>query len=211
VWLLGKGNTHAAAGTAKLLSRWRPSHIVMVGVAGGIPSRVKRGDVVVGTLSYYYEIGKAYATGVEVQPDPLPADALLFERARSYCFELERQGGTWADDILETFPGGLLAERRDGIAVRFAPIASGEKVIRDRKLRDAIAKQCPGLAAIAMEAAGVARSALLESNRPRFLEVRGVMDFANAGKNDRWKQFAAHAAASFLVSFLQARPVAPGG
>ncbi|HVB25108.1 MAG TPA: hypothetical protein VNG51_24440 [Ktedonobacteraceae bacterium] len=47
VMLLGMGNDEAAVSTVRVVERWQPAYVVMIGIAGGVPGKVKLGDVVV--------------------------------------------------------------------------------------------------------------------------------------------------------------------
>src|SRR5207237_4113163 len=47
VMLLGMGNDEAAVSTVRVIDRWRPAYIFMVGIAGGVPGKVSLGDVVI--------------------------------------------------------------------------------------------------------------------------------------------------------------------
>ncbi len=60
-----------------------------------------------------------------------------------------------------------------------------------------------------MESAGVASAAFSAMKQIGFLTIRGICDFANAAKDDKWQKYAAHSAASCLRAFLENRPVAP--
>jgi len=42
------------------------------------------------------------------------------------------------------------------------------------------------MVAVAMEFAGAAKAVLSGSNRPRYMEIRDVSDFAGLEKNDGW-------------------------
>ena len=77
-------------------------------------------------------------------------------------------------------------------AVHFGPIASGGLVVADDKTMSELLEGCPKLLAVAMEGAGVGRAAMLDKDRPRFLEVRGICDYADSKKNDGWHEFAAN-------------------
>jgi len=43
VMLLGMGNEEAAVATTRV-KRWQPEHVLMVGIAGGVPGKVALGD-----------------------------------------------------------------------------------------------------------------------------------------------------------------------
>src|SRR5713226_4550442 len=64
--------------------------------------------------------------------------------------------------------------------------------------------------AVAMEGAGVAKAVLSEGSPVRYLEIRGISDYAGPDKNDGWHDYAANAAAAFTIGFLRSRPFPPG-
>lgn len=230
-WLLGMGNNHAAVTASKTLARWSPVHIIMVGIAGGVRRRVTLGDVIVASFCYYYELKKVYDAVEQLRPQHIPTDSLLFERARAFnlSFHIQRTPKKQWQELIEidrpkkrssrktvsdageneTDPTQNTAGLNDMPIVHFGPIASGEEVIQSAERVKALTRQCHGLLATAMEGAGVARAALMDSNRSRFLEVRGVSDYAGPGKNDDWHEYAATAAAVFLFEFLKSRPISP--
>src|SRR5712692_1429608 len=63
VMLLGMGNDEAAVTTVRVIERWQPAYVVMVGIAGGVPGKVRLGDVVVADFVYYYELAKRTPKG----------------------------------------------------------------------------------------------------------------------------------------------------
>jgi nucleoside phosphorylase len=74
-------------------------------------------------------------------------------------------------------------------------IATGNAVIQDGELRDKIRERCDGALCVEMEAAGV------DANR-RCLVVRGISDYADSHKSDRWRLHAAGNAAAFTRELL---------
>src|SRR2546421_1788632 len=63
VMLLKMGNDEAAVATTRLIHRWQPEHVLMVGIAGGVPGKVALGDVVIADSIYYYELAKLTPKG----------------------------------------------------------------------------------------------------------------------------------------------------
>lgn len=74
-------------------------------------------------------------------------------------------------------------------------IATGNSVVMDGVKRDSISAQCDGALCIEMEAAGV------EVNG-RCLVIRGISDYADSHKSDRWRSYAAGKAAAFARELL---------
>ncbi|MGH2532378.1 MAG: SAVED domain-containing protein [Thermomicrobiales bacterium] len=199
VMLLDPGNVEAGIGATRVIQRWQPQHVLMVGIAGGIAKAgVQRGDVVVARNVYYYEPGKRVEGGEQRRPDQYFSDFLLWGRALSY------EAADWKDEVQVTPP-----TRKQGFVpkARFGPIASGEQVIADAASLDALRQESPKLLAVAMEGAGVARA--VAATASRFMEIRGISDLADKKKDDRWHGYAANTAAAFVTGFLRSSPVVP--
>ena len=204
VMLLGMGNDEAAVSTVRVIERWRPAYIFMVGIAGGVPGKVALGDVVVSDFVYYYEPAKRTPRGEQRRAQQFLSDRLLYGRALAY------EAGEWRSDISIARPGAAQTDVPFPKAY-FGAIGSGEKVIADARALSRLLKECPRLLAVAMEGAGVARAAAQQPHPPPFIEVRGICDYANEQKNDDWQPFAAEAAAAFTVGLLRSRPIPPLG
>jgi nucleoside phosphorylase len=202
VMLLGLGNEEAAVATTRLIHRWQPDHVLMVGIAGGVPGKVSLGDVVVADSVHYYELAKLTLEGEETRPQQFTSSRLLYGRAQAY------EASEWKGEINIERPGASALEPSLPEA-RFGVIAAGEKVIADRDTLPKLLKENPRIISVAMEGAGVARAALNNNPSPAFLEVRGVCDFADEHKNDDWQLYAANAAAAFAIGLLRSRPISP--
>ncbi|GAA89103.1 hypothetical protein AKAW_07217 [Aspergillus luchuensis IFO 4308] len=92
----------------------------------------------------------------------------------------------------ERLPGNRLV-------VHSGPIASGDQVIKNAKIRDRDASKL-GTICFDMESA-----ALTSINA---IVIRGICDYADSHKNDEWHGYAAMAAALTAVEFLKLVPVA---
>ncbi|QRD81692.1 ankyrin repeat protein [Aspergillus flavus] len=77
--------------------------------------------------------------------------------------------------------------------IHYGTIASGNKVIKDAKVRDLLAKSC---LCFEMEAAGL-------MNQFPCLVIRGICDYCDTHKNDRWQKYAAATAAAYAKGLLQ--------
>ncbi|KAL7955687.1 nucleoside phosphorylase domain-containing protein [Trichoderma compactum] len=85
-------------------------------------------------------------------------------------------------------------------AIHYGIIASGNRVIENAQVRDAISKKYDAIC-FEMEAAGVM------DNIP-CLVIRGICDYADSHKNDVWQKYAAAAAAAYaklLLSVVRTR------
>jgi nucleoside phosphorylase len=202
IQLIEIGNPDAAITTTKVIPRWLPRNVIMVGIAGGVKGKASLGDVVVSQYAHYYEPAKRTPKVVEHRDRQFNSDLMLYARAQHY------EAAEWKGEIHSPRPdAGSEPALPD---VKFGPIACGEEVIADLKSLGNLQRQCPKMVAVAMEGVGVAKAVLSVGVPPRYLEIRGICDYAGPDKNDGWHEYAANAAAAFTIGFLRSRPFPPG-
>ena len=194
VIVAGEGNVAAGQQAAIYIQYLQPSCVFMVGIAGGLSKDVTLGDVVVSNQIIYYENTKETPSGSESRPDGPPADRELLNRARYYNVD-------WHTFIREKRPGDSTSNEVP--QVHFGAIASGEKVIADEERASDLKRLHSKFLAIDMESHGVGDAAARSKNRPRFIAIRGISDYADSNKNDDWQKYAADSAAAFAVGFLR--------
>lgn len=88
--------------------------------------------------------------------------------------------------------------------VHVAPMGSGSQVIEDEHVWSFVSQSMRKTLGLEMEAAAL--GALVHAQRDRELDalvMKGVMDFANHGRDDHFKAFAARASAECLLAFLR--------
>lgn len=187
----------AVATTGALLTRWKPRHVILVGIALGLEGETQHGDVMLASQVGDYSLGKK-ETGNEreIRWTAHPAGASLFESAQALDPE-------WSRTILVTRPGTGTPRLCVGT------VASGGDVVADDDLITKFQKQWPKLIGIEMEAGGTATAVHDNVNRPEFLMIKGVSDH---GKDKResstlsWRAYACSSAAAFAVELMRAGP-----
>lgn len=92
-------------------------------------------------------------------------------------------------------------KRRDSedVAVHYGTIASGDRVIKDGKIRDKLSTELESVLCFEMQAAG------LMNNFP-CLVIRGICDYADSHKNKTWQPYAAGTAAAYAKEILTTIP-----
>ncbi|MEO0458140.1 MAG: HEAT repeat domain-containing protein, partial [Cyanobacteria bacterium P01_A01_bin.114] len=190
-------NVDAALLAADTLNHWQPHAILMVGIAAAAGRDQQLGDLILGKDVYYYERGKATASGVLPEPVMYRSDATLWNRVTTtpnHDFDIHatRPDGT---DIFPNVSPGV--------------IASGEQVIAHAAARDDIAKGHRKIKAIEMEGYGVSAAAWQRFDPVRCLVIRALCDYADGEKNDDWHAYAAAVAAGFTKHFLMDMPLEP--
>ncbi|KAH7140297.1 hypothetical protein B0J13DRAFT_637783 [Dactylonectria estremocensis] len=78
--------------------------------------------------------------------------------------------------------------------IHYGPIASGNQLVKDESLRDRLGRELNAYC-VEMEAAGII-------NEVRCLVIRGICDYADSHKNDKWQEYAAATAAAYAKYLL---------
>ena len=224
---LNPGNTSGSLGTGRTVARWKPRYVLLVGIAGGIRrEQLGLGNVVVSKQIVSYEYGKLECNAFNPRPDfVFQLDGSLLRSALSL-----RETDSW--NSLGPRPGRDQGKSKVVVGM----VGSGEKVIDNRSAEffKAVEKVFSRLLAVEMEGAGAAaaiQEARDEGRTVGFLMIRGISDMPpdkqtrrkKAGEGlkklppvvsdrNRWKSYAASAAASFAVHFVScAWPLPPQG
>jgi nucleoside phosphorylase len=209
------GNPGAAAAAQAMLVRYRPKSLFLLGIAAGIRDKVRIGDVVLSDRVVAYEpaaLVRGASGETKLQPRPeidrtshaMNQDVVSYRAVRERLHSLfERVGGRFPE------PPEDKPDKKDeyrhhvasALHVQIGTIASGEKLFRDPAKLLNVREVIHGRTEVGeMEAAGVAE-ACRRMNTP-WLVVRGISDFGDELKDDRFHHFAALAAAVVLVDFL---------
>lgn len=238
------GNNGAAMAAKDLIRSFRVRHIILVGIAAGIPvpsspdRHVRLGDVVVsaGAGVVQYDLTKRRPDGsLEVRSVLPPPSAVLSGAVRD--LEVQRLNSDrrpWEAHILRgsdlsirppesedklfvpigtkkirwkqvehpTDPQRVIGQPK----IHTGLIGSGNCLLKDVRERDRLALQL-GIAAVEMEGAGVADAAWNQTEVSDYLIIRGICDYADRLKNDKWQHYAATAAAAYMRALIDTQPV----
>ncbi|KAF3239380.1 hypothetical protein TWF192_010075 [Orbilia oligospora] len=211
------GTNRTAKAAAQMLNNFPSIKITfMVGIGAGIPTKVKLGDVVVGTEWAQWDFGKANGDGVfeHTGRKCFPPDELLSVMSKIRTEHSLRGCNRIPESIrnLETEYPHLASEyclrpdttekslstldgNPEDIRIHYGLIASGNQVVKDAKVRDDINKRLEGqVLCLEMEAAGLV-------GIPAVV-IRGICDYADSNKNDDWQEYAAAVAAACAKEFI---------
>jgi nucleoside phosphorylase len=223
--LFDMGLVATAAATGRLLGRFRPEVLAVVGIGGGLSPKLALGDVVVGSVIQEYmkaaKVASDPASGTVILPSG--ANWPLAERLRNFTnhfkYFAEDDHRAWVryariraaeDDLpLTTTPG---ARRQPDY--HLLPIASGDFVVADPVFKQWLVSYDRMRSVIEMEAAGAARAVQEYDKDVALLVLRGVSDFADqqksalepaafgGGTSGRWRCYATQNAIELLLAFL---------
>ena len=224
--LFDMGLVSTTSAASRLLERFDPEVLAVVGVGGGLSADLRLGDVVVGSVI------QEYLKAAKVAPDgpnrtafePAGAGWPLAERLRNFtnhfryfcadCYQqwvrFARIRGVEADLSFATTPG---ARREPGYFV--LPIASGDLVVTDSAFTGWLLSHDRKRAVVEMESAGAARAVQDYDRDVALLVLRGISDFADGRKAEldavvsgsvggAWRRYAAENAIELLFAFLAA-------
>ncbi len=160
---IGEGNIGAAVATAKAIEHFGPDLVLFVGVAGGLKSGMRHGEVVVASRVYNYHGGKAEAE-LYARPLAFPISHKLDQAVR------DAMRGTWFAERAADAPP-------DQPPVQLKPIAAGEVVVAstDSETFRHIKQHYNDAVAVDMESAGMYEVAYRYEDVPT-LAIRGISD-----------------------------------
>ncbi|AIO45992.1 hypothetical protein K6Y76_02025 [Burkholderia cenocepacia] len=191
-----KGMPSSAALAAKMVERFRPKYLVMLGICAGVKGKTNLGDVIVADPSWDCGSGKHAES----------ADGSAVFLAAPYQHPLEPQISQLANEL------GSKAETKQVIAnawgdrpapanlkIRIGPMASGAAVLATSRAIFPIANQNRELIAVEMEAYAVMAAADYgRKPSPIPIVIKSVCDFADAEKSDDWQDYASFTSARFF-------------
>jgi nucleoside phosphorylase len=189
-----RSNSAAAAALANAVNNFKPDVAVFGGVAGGIPAKVKLGDVVAADTVFEYDQGKETGQGYEARPVQMPS---AFNLRQAAIHVADR--GRWRERL-----PAVAGEATPSAYVE--PIASGGKVIAasDSPTAALIARIAPRAVAVETEGAGFLAAAHRFQNVSAIV-VRGISDLLDgkqASDSAGLQSRAAEHAAAFAFELL---------
>lgn len=201
----GPGNVDASSITSILLSELKPKHVIMLGIAGGLREKCALGEVVLSERVVAYE-GAALIEGgtVEHRPRSSELDIRVRQDISSYLSNrsslesrLTQSYETLEIILPENIEIGPVAK---SILPKTATIGSGEKLLRDPERFKALKELNGKIEVVEMEGAGVFAACAIQ--KKPVLMIRGISDFGDSTKDNRFHFLAAKAAAAVTADYI---------
>ena len=223
-----QGNGEAQDAARDMIDDFGPSLLLVVGIAGGVPSDdFTLGDVVISTRIHefsleqrkfneeasYSSAGGPIAKGLAAAianlaaregelgswADGLPAPPKVPQKPQTYGPE------DWQESLKKKlkhhFPKGASGRKPLYTA---GPIGSSDRLIKDPTVLLPWLSTARHLLAVEMESAGVYRAA---RERCPMIAIRGISDLVGLHRQESWTKYACAAAANFARAFLGTQPV----
>ncbi|MHC8412055.1 phosphorylase family protein [Pseudomonas sp. Hz4] len=190
-----KGMPSSASLASKMVARFQPRYVVMLGICAGVKDKTNYGDVIVADPSWDWGSGKhaEKEDGTRVfmaAPYPHPLDTHISQLA------MEIGTDKVARELQAGWEGGLPEGK---LSIRVGPMASGAAVLATNDAMQPITAQNREVLAVEMEAYAVMASADFACKpSPIPIAIKSVCDFADAEKNDLWQGYAAYTSAAFF-------------
>jgi nucleoside phosphorylase len=145
----------------------------------------------------YYELAKQTEVGLNLRPDVYRASPFLLSAVN----HIASQPTPWISAIRCERPDGTTG--RVNPKVHVGPILSGDKVVATKGFLAEFRKNWTNIVGVEMEGAASGLAVYRSETRPEFLLIKGICDWADSAKDDRWQSYAAHAAAALSLHLLE--------
>lgn len=183
------GREQAQATAAKLMQAQPVQCLAMCGICAGRRGKVALGDVIFADRLWSYDAGKLTVENGERR---FQGDMLQY-----------RPSPLWVQRMQHlTIPANApWLSTASGFKHHVGPIATGAAVCEDADIFARLAASMRKVLGIEMEASAL--GALGEIHEIPVLIAKGVSDYGDANKDDRYQTFAARAAAECLIKLLR--------
>jgi adenosylhomocysteine nucleosidase len=190
------GNDQAVLAYRGLVEEFRPSVVLLVGIAGGVSPRVRIGDVVVADQVIAYDSRRETPQG---------------PRRRGQAQSISAELGYRLNEFFAALPSPELRRATGSFGLHRGPIGAGNAVVTDAnsEIRRWLADFHEKVLAVETESAGVARSfheTAARDNVRGWLAIRGISDTADASKGDAFHDVASAHAAEAMAMLLPYLP-----
>jgi nucleoside phosphorylase len=201
----GAGNVDAASVTSMLLGELKPANVMMLGIAAGLRGKCSLGEVVLAERVVAYE-GAALIEGgnIEARPEITKLNMRVRQDISSYLSNratlesrLTDSYKTLGIEFPDHVEAGPIAQ---GVMPKTTTVASGEKLLRDPDKFLGMRELHGKIEIAEMEGAGLF-AACTNFGKP-VLMVRGISDFGDSNKDNRFHLLAAKAAAAVTVDYI---------
>lgn len=226
-----QGNGESQDAARDLIQDLNPALLMVVGIAGALPSRdLTLGDVVLSTRVNEYCVS-ARKEGAEpsynlsggpIEKQLAAGVSNLHARSRDLGewtrtlpprppVEWTRRGAlygpdAWRREVKQSVEHHFGEGRSRPPLFTAGVIATSDILVKDPKIVFPWILTARHLLAVEMEAGGVFRAA---RGRCPMLAIRGISDVIGLKRDDAWTKFACAAAASFARAYLRTQPVPP--
>lgn len=176
--------------TSRIIKRWDPAYIVLVGIAGSFYKDVNLGDILVSQQVFYYDPAKATEQGIEYRPEGYPCSVTLIRQAAALLLD-DKLFNAWRQSAneracrkAEQLLAGENESYRNALKmhfpnIHFGTVASGSlKIASEEKKKELVALHGK-IIGTEMEGAGILHATFHEELPTPAIVIKGVSDKAD--------------------------------
>ena len=201
--------SQASAMTMKIINHFDPAMIVLVGIGAGMRSSLKIGEVVVPRRIADLTTTVQTATGELPRPDIIPWPHAVSQMMPGFELDLQKYHARCRELFGPQIIAPVGQETEFDEQVTFTPttrdyvIGSADVLRKDASEFDRLRRIHEAIRAADMESAGFIKACAAGLHPRPWLVVRGISDFGDQFKHDRFHSLASCAAAAWLTFFLE--------
>lgn len=224
-----QGNGEAQEAARDLIDDLQPSLLIVVGIAGGLPSDdISLGDVVLATRVHDFSLeARTFQESSTYNVAGGPIAKCIAAGVANLNAREDELGEWWADlpakpavSLSQSkFYGPKMWQRRVRQKMqahygksatprpptfRAGPIASSDRLVKDPEVLIPWITTARGILAVEMESSGVHRAT---RDRTPMLAIRSLSDIVGYKRQEAWTKYACGAAAAFACAYLRTQPV----
>ena len=197
------GIASSAVTATKIIQKYKPKFIIMVGIAAGIKGKVNIGDILVADPCWDWGSGKMTIENDAPKFLKSPHYINLSTNLRILLREMS-VARDYLDEIYSGWNLELGNRPTDPLNLHVGPLATGAVVIEDPSITKLILDSHRETVGVEMEAYGVVAAAEYANDGqwPVPIIIKSVCDFADPDKNDNWQGYAAYTSAAFAYKLV---------
>ncbi|MCE7565909.1 hypothetical protein LZS85_07290 [Aliivibrio fischeri] len=195
------GSVSSSIITTKLINKYSPKYVVMVGICAGDQDATNIGDIILAKSTSSWESGKWVREDKTRKFKYDPHHIYISSKITGLFDMLSANNRKDIFSIHDDFP----SEKPSNVPkIHIGAIACGSSVIAENTLYNDI-KDIQGrkLLGIDMESYGLyAACDSINNPKPEFFCIKSICDFANEAKNDNYQHYSSYISASIFDLFV---------
>ena len=194
------GMCAAATLSTKIINHYKPKYLIMVGIAAGINSNLKFGDIVVASETWNYMNGKYCEKGEEGIYDFLPDPKSIQLNTK-----IKEIVGQDFKEVLYKIKCEWIQPTEYDLNMVCAPIACGTAVVANRQIvKEHIQIHSRKTVALDMESYGVFYAANNNNDLNTIaICIKSISDFADGEKGDSYQRYASYTSVKFMQYLVE--------
>ncbi len=200
----GAGNSIASLFAERLISKWSPKAIFLMGICAGRKGKCKIGDVVTPRVIVNDIEGVMEAQTRLKRPKIYPPPHAMIQQLLNFRYDTHRSDWIKLLNRLAVPPPDSLSEVSPEPDRHESAIYSSDLLLRDASYLEQQANETHQQIRVGeMEAAGFSDACNARTTPVPWFVVRGVSDFGDVGKGDLFQSWAAFSAAAYLRTLIE--------